>query len=151
MLDDDMKAIIASANLSFAATVNADGSPNLSPKSTLRPWGDDRLIFANLASPGTLANLRRDPRIEINCIDVFARRGYRFAGTATIHPPGDALYEEFRAVIAPEVGLDIEVRDAVLIELTDVQPVLSPAYALDGVTEERLRETYLKRYGVSQS
>ncbi len=149
MLNDDMKAIIASANLSFAATVNADGSPNLSPKSTLRPWGNNKLIFANLASPGTLANLQRDPRVEINCIDVFARRGYRFAGTATIHSLGDALYEEFYAIIAPEVGTEIEVRDAVLIKLTDVQPVLSPAYGLDGVTEGRLRDTYLKRYGVT--
>jgi predicted pyridoxine 5'-phosphate oxidase superfamily flavin-nucleotide-binding protein len=149
MLDDDMKAIIASANLSFAATTNSDGSPNLSPKSTLRPWRDDKLIFANLASPGTMANLKRDPRIEINCVDVFARRGYRFTGTATVHSPGDVLYEEFRAVMEAELGPETKVHDAVLIELSDVQPVLSPAYAQPGVTEEGLRATYRKRYGVA--
>ena len=148
MLDDDMKAIISNANLGFAATTNEDGSPNLSPKSTLRPWGNDKLIFANLASPGTVANLRRDPRIEVNCIDVFARRGYRFTGTGTVHSPGDAVHEDLRAVVEAELGLDVTVHDAVLIELTDVQPVLSPAYAQPGVTEEKLRETYRKRYGV---
>lgn len=59
MLDDDMKAIIVQANLSFAATVNVDSSPNLSPKVTLRPYDDNHLIFANLASPGTVATPAR--------------------------------------------------------------------------------------------
>ena len=87
MLTDDMKAIIVQANLSFVATVNEDGSPNLSPKSTLRVHDDRHLIFANLASPGTIDNLRRNPRTEINCIDVFSRRGYRFTGSAMVHSP----------------------------------------------------------------
>ena len=149
MLDDDMKVIIVQANLSFAATVNVDGSPNLSPKSTLRPYDDNHLIFANLASPGTVENLRRDPRIEVNCIDVFSRRGYRFTGSATVHSPGDALYEDFKQTMKQELGPDTKMRDAVLIKLDEVKPILSPAYAKEGVTEEGLRKTYLKRYGVT--
>ena len=149
MLDDDMKAIIVQANLSFAATVNVDGSPNLSPKSTLRPYDDNHLIFANLASPGTVENLRRDPRIEVNCIDIFSRRGYRFTGSATVHSPGDALYEDFNLTIKQEMGPDTKMRDAVLIKLDEVKPILSPAYAKEGVTEEGLRKTYLRRYGVT--
>jgi predicted pyridoxine 5'-phosphate oxidase superfamily flavin-nucleotide-binding protein len=149
MLDDDMKAIIAQANLSFVATVNEDGSPNLSPKSTLRPYDDRHLIFANLASPGTIENLRREARVEVNCIDVFSRRGYRFTGSATVHSPGDALYEEFDKSMKQELGPDTKVRDTVLIELADVKPILSPAYDKQGVTEEGLRKTYLRRYGVT--
>ncbi len=149
MLDDDMKAIIAQANLGFAATVNLDGSPNLSPKVTIRPYDDNHLIFANLASPGTVENLRRDPRIEVNCIDIFSRRGYRFTGSATVHSPGDALYEDFNQTMKQEMGPDTKMRDAVLIELDEVKPILSPAYAKEGVTEEGLRKTYLQRYGVT--
>ncbi len=149
MLDDDMKAIIAQANLGFAATVNLDGSPNLSPKVTTRPYDDNHLIFANLASPGTVENLRRDPRIEVNCIDIFSRRGYRFTGSATVHSPGDALYEDFNQTMKQEMGPDTKMRDAVLIKLDEVKPILSPAYAKEGVTEEGLRKTYLRRYGVT--
>ena len=149
MLDDDMKAIIAQANLGFAATVNVDGSPNLSPKVTIRPYDDNHLIFANLASPGTVENLRRDPRIEVNCIDIFSRRGYRFTGSATVHSPGDALYEDFNQTMKQEMGPDTKMRDAVLIKLDEVKPILSPAYAKEGVTEEGLRKTYLRRYGVT--
>ena len=95
LLDADMKAIVADTILCFAATVNPDGSPNLSPKSSLRVHGDRHLLFANIASPGTVRNLRRDPRIEINCVDIFARRGSRFKGRATIHSAGDPLYEDW--------------------------------------------------------
>ena len=149
MLNEDMKAIIVQANLSFVATVNEDGSPNLSPKSTLRVYDDSHLIFANLCSPGTIANLKRDPRIEINCIDIFSRRGYRYTGTAAVHSPGDKLYEEFDATMKQELGPATKVHDAVLVTLADVNPILSPAYASEGVTEEGLRKTYLKKYGVS--
>jgi predicted pyridoxine 5'-phosphate oxidase superfamily flavin-nucleotide-binding protein len=149
MLTDDMKAIIVQANLSFAATVNEDGSPNLSPKSTLRVYDDSHLIFANLCSPGTIANLKRDPRIEVNCIDVFSRRGYRFTGKAAVHSPGDALYEAFDETMKQELGPKTKVHDAVLIALDEVKPILSPAYENPNVTEEGLRKTYMKRYGVA--
>lgn len=149
MLDDDMKAIIVQANLSFVATVNDDGSPNLSPKSTLQVHDDNHLIFANLASPGTIDNLRREARTEINCIDVFSRRGYRFTGSASVHSPGEALYEEFNQTLKRQLGPDTTMYDAVLIKLEDVKPILSPAYASEGVTEEGLRKTYLRKYGVT--
>ncbi len=149
MLNDDMKTIIKQANLSFVATINQDGSPNLSPKSTLRAFDDGSLIFANLASPGTIDNLHRNPKTEVNCIDVFSRRGYRFTGTATVHSPGDVIYNEFNKTILLELGPSTKVHDAVLIKLTSVSPILSPAYNNSSCTEEKLRETYFRKYGVT--
>ncbi|MCG8588661.1 MAG: DNA-processing protein DprA, partial [Proteobacteria bacterium] len=112
----------------FVATVNDDGSPNLSPKSSLRVHDDRHLLFANIASPGTVANLRRDPRIEINCVDVFARRGYRFTGRATLHTEGDRLFSDLAADVKAEHGDPIPVYDAVLVEVQRALPLLSPAY-----------------------
>ena len=148
MLNDDMKSIIKQANLSFVATINQDGTPNLSPKSTLRPHDDCSLIFANLASPGTIDNLNRNPNTEVNCIDVFSRRGYRFTGTATVHSPGEALYDEFNKTMLLELGPSTQVHEAVLIKLNSVSPILSPAYDNPSCTEEKLRETYFRKYGV---
>lgn len=149
MLDQDMKQIVAGTMLCFAATTNKDGSPNLSPKSSLRVHDDTHLIFANMASPGTVGNLRRDPRIEINCVDIFARRGYRFAGRASIHSGDDPLYQALRADVAAEHGDAIPVFDAVLVKVLQVRPVVSPAYTfIAGVTEDALRMAYLGKYGV---
>ena len=84
----DMEAIIKQAILSFVATVNEDGTPNLSPKASLTVT-DGVLYFADIASPRTILNLKRNPAVEINVVDVFQRRGYRFKGRALILPPDD--------------------------------------------------------------
>jgi predicted pyridoxine 5'-phosphate oxidase superfamily flavin-nucleotide-binding protein len=75
ILTHDMKRIVDEQRLGFVATVCPDGTPNLSPKGTTAVWDDDRLVFANIRSPGTLANLRRNPAVEVNVVDPFVRRG----------------------------------------------------------------------------
>jgi hypothetical protein len=102
--DADMRAIVERTLPCFAATTNPDGSPNLSPKSSLRVHDEGHLLFANIASPGTLRNLRRDPRIAINCVDIFARRGYRFTGRAAIHSAGDPLHVALAEAVRREHG-----------------------------------------------
>jgi predicted pyridoxine 5'-phosphate oxidase superfamily flavin-nucleotide-binding protein len=53
-----MQRMVREQRLGFVATVTPDGRPNVSPKGTTRLWDDERLFFADIASPGTVANLR---------------------------------------------------------------------------------------------
>jgi predicted pyridoxine 5'-phosphate oxidase superfamily flavin-nucleotide-binding protein len=69
ILTDDMKRVVNEQKLGFIATVCPDGTPNLSRKGTTEVWDDDHLIFVDIKSPGTVANLRQNPAIEINVID----------------------------------------------------------------------------------
>jgi predicted pyridoxine 5'-phosphate oxidase superfamily flavin-nucleotide-binding protein len=88
-----MKRVVREQRLGFVATVCPDGTPNLSPKGTTAAWGDDHLVFADIRSPGTVANLRRNPAVEVNVVDAILRKGYRFKGTAEILSEG-ALFQE---------------------------------------------------------
>ena len=83
MLTPDMKRIIEEQRLGFVATAAADGTPNVSPKGTFVVLDDVTIAFGEIRSPGTIRNLRVNARIEVNFVDPFVRRGYRFAGTAT--------------------------------------------------------------------
>lgn len=85
VLTEDMKRLIGRARLAYVATVSSNGKPNLSPKGSIRALDDRRLGFADIESPGTVENLRRNPFIEINVVDPVLRRGYRFKGTAEVH------------------------------------------------------------------
>jgi hypothetical protein len=148
-LDADMRGIVEPTLLCFAATTNPNGSPNLSPNSSLPVHDEGHLLFANIASPGTLRNPRRDPRIEINCVDIFARRGFRFTGRATIHSSGDPLHVALVEAVRREHASGIPVHDAVLVEVLEAKPVMSPAYTfIAGVTEESLCAAYAQRYGI---
>src|SRR4030095_2240317 len=96
VLTADMKRIGEEQRLGFIATVCPDGTPNLSPKGTTAVWDDDHLVFANIRSAGTLANLRQNPGIEITVVDPFVRKGYRFKGVATILESGPRYDEAIR-------------------------------------------------------
>lgn len=73
-LTEDMKHTIRGQRLGYVATVCPDGTPNLSPKGTLTIWDDEHLIFADLRSPWTIANLKQNPAVEINVVDPFLGR-----------------------------------------------------------------------------
>ncbi|MEM9566009.1 MAG: pyridoxamine 5'-phosphate oxidase family protein [Actinomycetota bacterium] len=144
MLTDEMRRMVDDG-LGFVATVNADGTPNVSPKGTLTVWDDDGLVFADIASPNTSANLERAPAVEVNVVDPLIRRGYRFAGTAVVHRAGEAfergigLYERRGTSRARE-----RIRAIVVITVDRARPLRSPAYAL-GATEDQLRATYTRQ------
>ena len=93
MLTPDMKRIIEEQRLGFVATAALDGTPNVSPKGTFIVLNDQTIAFGEIRSPGTMRNLRANPRIEVNFVDPFVRKGYRFAGTATVVERGDSTFE----------------------------------------------------------
>src|SRR5512143_2781120 len=107
ILTEDMKRVVLEQRLGFVATVCPDGTPNVSPKGTTTVWDDDHLIFADIHSPGTIANLRHNPAVEINVVDWFVRKGYRFKGTATLLTEGKLfqqimdLYQQHNIFDAP--------------------------------------------------
>ena len=149
ILNEDMKQMIREQRLAFVATVCADGTPNLSPKGTIAVWDDDHLVFADLASPGTTENLRNDPSIEINVVDAFVRKSYRFKGTAGIPTSGAGPAGSPAATIADYTGpdrgirtsLNASIRDVVLIKVEYAAPFISPAYST-GTEETQVRNQW---------
>src|SRR5215813_4098297 len=119
LLTGDMKRVIGEQRLGFVATVCPDGTPNLSPKGTTAVWDDEHLVFANVRSPGTLANLARNPAVEVNVVDPFARKGYRFKGTGSVLESG-ALHDRIVDFYLKR-GVVSEIRGVVLIRVTSAQ------------------------------
>jgi len=87
----EAKRVIEEQRLAYVATVSQDGTPNVSPKGTIAVWDEDHLVFADIRSPGTIANISRNPAVELNVVDPFSRKGYRFKGTAQIVRKGNFL------------------------------------------------------------
>jgi predicted pyridoxine 5'-phosphate oxidase superfamily flavin-nucleotide-binding protein len=127
-----MKRVVERERLGFVATVCPDGTPNLSPKGTTMVWDDEHLAFADIHSPGTVANLALNPTIEVNVVDPFVRKGYRFKGTATVLDEGPAFQEAVRRY--RERGVHWPIHHVVLVRVALAQPLVSPAYD-DGATE----------------
>ena len=145
----DMEGIINQAILSFVATVNEDGTPNLSPKASLTVR-NGVLYFADIASPQTIRNLGHNPAVEINVVDVFQRRGYRFTGRAIVLPPGDTDFHMITDWVRATNGQEYPVEHVVRIELASISPLLSPAHVFADPprSQEEIMDTYRRKYAL---
>ncbi|MQF90109.1 MAG: pyridoxamine 5'-phosphate oxidase family protein [SAR202 cluster bacterium] len=144
ILTDDMKRVVRQQRMGFMATVCPDGSPNLSPKGTATVWDDDHLVFANLGSPVTIENLGHNPACELNILDAFLRKGYRFKGTAQVIDSGELFDEIKEAYVTGSHGIQrsgLPAKSYVLITVTKAAPFMSPGYT-PGKTEEDMRKEW---------
>jgi predicted pyridoxine 5'-phosphate oxidase superfamily flavin-nucleotide-binding protein len=143
MLTADMKRIIEEQLLGFVATTAPDGTPNVSPKGTFFVVDDQTIAFGEIRSPGTIRNLRTNARIEVNFVDPFVRKGYRFAGTAVVVERGagafDTLLGHYRGALGPRL------RAIVAITVTRALPLTSPVYD-DGAVEPDVRRGWTTRF-----
>jgi predicted pyridoxine 5'-phosphate oxidase superfamily flavin-nucleotide-binding protein len=147
ILTEDMKRVVRDQRLGFHATVDEDGSPNLSPKGTTDVWDDDHLYFAHICSPQTVANIRRGSLVEINVVDPFVRKGYRFKGPGVVHEPGTESYAEgLDRMRAAGLTLHDRVKAIVVIEVRQARALVSPAYDDGTVTEADLLRLHQARF-----
>jgi uncharacterized protein len=145
MLTGEMRAIIEAYPLGFVASVNDDGTPNLSPKGTFIVLDDAHLAFGNIRSPGTLANIAKRPKVEINFLDVLARKAVRVSGEAHIIRKSDADFTHLFAQMAKWEGYTQLMSALVRVDITRAQLILSPAYDI-GHTEAELRAQYRAKF-----
>ncbi len=149
-LTPEMKRVITEERLAFVATVCPDGTPNLSPKGTIAAFNDEHLVFADIRSPATIRNLEENPSIEINIVDQFCRKGYRFKGKAQIVREGE-LYraiQEFYEKKWTDVGKggkELSIRCFVLIKVEEALPLISPSYD-GGADEEQIRCQWIEYF-----
>ena len=144
MLTHEMKALIRVFSAGSVATVNADGTPAVSPKATFVVIDDETLAFGHLRSPGTLANLRARPEVEVCFTDVLARKAVRVAGTASIVNKSEApqyLWDAFNEAWEDYVPY---MPEFVVIKVSKAELILSPAYDF-GFTEVGLKKANLER------
>jgi predicted pyridoxine 5'-phosphate oxidase superfamily flavin-nucleotide-binding protein len=145
-LSPEMQQLVLEQRLGFVATVTSDGRPNLSPKGTTTLWDQERLMFADLASPRTVENLATNSHIEVNVIDPIARKGFRFKGTGKVYRCGEVF--ERGLTILQERGLTAardRVRSIVVIDVAAAAAVISPAYD-DGTSENVIVQRWLQHH-----
>ena len=143
IITEKIKNFVNFQKLGYVATISADNTPNLSPKGTIMVLDESHLSFADIHSPQTVENLKHNPSIEINVVDPFSRRGYRFKGIAEIISTGD----KFDKIILDykESGVKSSIKTIIVVKIEKLSEILSPLYDL-GYTEEELKAKWKKHY-----
>ncbi|WP_283680366.1 pyridoxamine 5'-phosphate oxidase family protein [Lentilactobacillus sp. Marseille-Q4993] len=87
-LTDDMK-ILLKDELSYIATVDADGNPDIGPKISMRVLDDSHLIYNEMTGGQTQANIEADAKAIVAVANAKALHGYRFGGPAKLYTSGE--------------------------------------------------------------
>lgn len=144
-LNASMQRIIRDYSAGAVATVNADGSPSVSPKATFVVVDETHIAFGNIRSPGTRANLLQRPRVEICFTDVLARLAVRVGGRAEIvakdSARGKELLPHFEALWSPYLEL---MQDFIEVSVENAELITSPAYDV-GLSRDELVATNLDK------
>ena len=143
MITQEIKDFLDLQKLGYVATVNADGTPNLSPKGTIIGWTIDELAFADIRSPDTMNNLKKNPNVEINVIDPLSRKGYLFRGEARI-VDDESVNKKILANYR-EKGVKSPINAIVLVKVSEVSEVTSPLYDM-GISEADIKSKWKKHF-----
>ena len=95
-ITEEAQEMIERFSPALVATAGRDGRPNVSPKGSFRVLDEEHVVFADIASLRTMANLRENPKIAAMVFDPSSRRGCRIWGEAEILDSGD-LFESIKA------------------------------------------------------
>jgi predicted pyridoxine 5'-phosphate oxidase superfamily flavin-nucleotide-binding protein len=115
-LTEEAKKIIAEYGPALIATASKSGKPNVSPKGSFRILDDEHVIFANVASPRTIANLKENPQLTAIIFDRSTRKGLRIWGKAEVLSRGDL----FDSISAEYAARDMKVRQVVRVTVEEV-------------------------------
>jgi hypothetical protein len=149
MLTDDVLDFIHRSVLCWLATVDAGGTPNVSPKEVFCAHGREGVLIANIASPTSVRNLRTNPRVCVSFVDVFVQRGYKLVGDAEVVSPADARFASLQAPLAEITGGVFPIRGVIVVRATAVEPIVAPSYRLiAGTTEQSQIDAAMRTYGV---
>ena len=116
-LNGEAKKAIGEIRPSLVATATKAGKPNVSAKGSLRVLDDEHVLFADVASPRTIANIKENPQVAIICFDATARKGCRIWGQAEILISG----ELFDRIAKEFAGRNMEVKHVVKVAVEEIE------------------------------
>lgn len=116
-LTEEAKKAIGEIRPALVATVSKNGKPNVSAKGSLRVLDDEHILFADIASPRTIANIKENPQVAVICLDAAARKGCRIWGKGEIFKSGDL----FDKAVAEWASRNMKVRSVVKIAVDEVE------------------------------
>ncbi len=129
-LTDEIKMYLERSVLCWLATVNEDGTPNVSPKEIFIPEGEKYILIAHVASPKSVRNIQVNPNVCLSFVEIFEQRGFKINGAARIVAPGDHNYDERVAPLKHIATERFPVKAFIEIEVQKIAPILAPRYKL---------------------
>ncbi len=116
-LSQKIKETIAEIRPGIIATASKDGKPNVSAKGSFRVLDDDHVLFGDISSPRTIANLKENPQVSVLVVHPKSMKGCRIWGKGEILDSGE-VFDQMSKEFAER---NLEVNHVVKITVEEAQ------------------------------
>ena len=116
-LTEESKKAIGTIRPCYVATAGKTGKPNVSAKGSLRVIDDEHVLFADVRSPRTIANIKENPQVAIICLDAPTHHGCRIWGKGEIISSG----ELFDKAVTDLAARNMKVNHVVKVTVDEVE------------------------------
>lgn len=149
MMNDAVLQCVQKSVLCWLATIDENGFPNVSPKEIFCAAGEQRLLIANIASPGSMKNILACPKVCVSFVDVFLQKGFKIKGIASVARAGDAAFARYAAPLQSLAGQRFPFSSLFVLDVQSVEPIVAPSYRLYPDTQESDQiASAMRTYGV---
>jgi len=135
-LTKEIKESIDKSVLCWLATVSADNVPNVSPKEIFNYYGTDEIIIANIASPQTVRNIKKNANVCVSFIDILVQKGFQIKGKAEIVEKSNPEFLKREMTLTKMTGGKFPFVTITKITIGQVKPILAPKYIFYPETRE---------------
>ena len=147
-LTKKIKDAIHSSVLCWLATSSSDHIPNVSPKEIFTYYKDDKIIIANIASPQSVKNIKRNEKVCVSFIDILVQKGFQLKGKARIVSKENAGFTDMEQILLQMTEGKFPFSSIIEISITSAKPIIAPRYILyPETTEKEQIESAKKTYG----
>ncbi len=148
MLNSAIQQEIKDAVLCWLATSDQDGQANVSPKEIFCCLDNKTIVIANIASPGTVKNLKYNAKVCFSFVNIFTQRGQQIKGTASLIRKRSYCPDAFKA-LEEIAGAKFPIHSLLWMEVLTVKPILAPTYTMyPETTQKQMVKQAMERYGV---
>jgi len=140
-----MQNLVNNNSVGFYATVDKSGLPCVSPKGTSVVLDEETILFGNIRSPNTVANIALNPDMEVNFLDVLSRRGFRARGKAHYAERSSNEFNQMISLFSKWGELTDKFQGIVVLKVSSAKELKSPIYDI-GASEDELRVQWKKHY-----
>mgnify|MGYP000684040483 CR=1 FL=1 len=147
-LTTEIKGYIDSSVLCWLATASTNGMPNVSPKEIFTYYDSNSIIVANIASPQTVKNIKKNKNVCISFVDILVQKGFQLKGTAEIIEKSNSKFDVLKPSLLKMTNGKFPFASITLIKIEQVKPIIAPKYMLyPETTEKEQIESAKKAYG----
>jgi predicted pyridoxine 5'-phosphate oxidase superfamily flavin-nucleotide-binding protein len=148
-LNDSIKASIDESVLCWLATADEKGVPNVSPKELFTYDSDHCLVIANIASPGSIKNIKVNAKVCVSFVHVLKQKGFQLKGVAELITNKDSRFSAKAEKLELMAGKAFPFYSLISVKIERAKPIVAPSYLLyPDTTEEQMVRGAMQTYGL---